>query len=44
MLQIGDIDWKYTEVLSGLNLGEVNILFERIDKNQIEEEIEKMNN
>lgn len=44
MLQIGDLGWKYTEVLSGLNLGEVNILFERIDKNQIEEEIEKMNN
>lgn len=34
--------WPYVEVKEGIELGEVRILFERIDKSKIEEEVKKL--
>ena len=42
MLRIDTVDWNYLEVPSEWKIGEVNILFERIDKKRIEEETEKL--
>lgn len=42
MLHIESTGWKYTEVPFDQIIGDVNILFERIDKKRIQEEIENM--
>lgn len=44
MLKIETIEWGYIEIPAGLKIHEVKILFERIDKKKIEEEIEKLKN
>lgn len=41
-LKIKDSSWEFTEIQSGLELGEVSILFERIDKKVIQEEEAKL--
>ncbi len=41
-LFIKEINWHYIEVKEGIELGEVRILFERIDKSKIEEEVRKL--
>lgn len=42
ILKIEKIEWEYIEVPTGLKIETVNILFERIDKKKIEEEIKKL--
>lgn len=42
ILKISTIEWGYTEVPTGSKIDKVGILFERIDKKKIEEEIEKL--
>lgn len=42
MLKIDIVEWRYIEVPTGLKIDKVRILFERIDKKKIEEEIEKL--
>lgn len=42
MLKIEKAAWQYVEVPAGLELGQVEILFERIDKNVIQEEEAKL--
>ncbi|NLD48559.1 MAG: methionine--tRNA ligase, partial [Clostridiaceae bacterium] len=42
MLHIESTGWKYTEVPFDQIIEDVNILFERIDKKRIQEEIENM--
>lgn len=37
-LKLKKFEWKYTQVLAGLDLGPIEILFERIDKKVIQEE------
>ncbi|WP_454052745.1 methionine--tRNA ligase [Clostridium sp. Marseille-Q7071] len=41
-LFIKNVNWHYIEVKEGIELGEVRILFERIDKSKIEEEVKKL--
>jgi len=38
ILSIENVEWEYVEILAGLSLGPVEILFERIDKKVIDEE------
>jgi len=42
MLKIETNSWNFIEVPSDLRIGDIRILFERIDKKRIEEEIEKL--
>lgn len=42
ILKISTIEWEYVEIPTGLKIDKVRILFERIDKKKIEEEIEKL--
>jgi methionyl-tRNA synthetase len=41
-LHIGKAEWQYTQVPAGLVLGKVELLFERIDKQVIQEEEVKL--
>jgi len=38
MLKIGEAAWQYVAISAGLELGPVEILFERIDKKAIQDE------
>jgi len=42
MLKLTNITWQYVQVPAGLELGPVEILFERIDKKAIQEEESKL--
>jgi len=44
MLRIGQAVWKQIELPAGLELGPVEILFERIDKKEIQEEMLRLKN
>jgi methionyl-tRNA synthetase len=43
VLKIKNTSWKYIEIQAGLELGHVEIFFERIDKKAIQEEEERLN-
>ncbi|MFP4456714.1 MAG: methionine--tRNA ligase [Clostridia bacterium] len=43
-LQIEELSWEYIEVDRGVEIGEVEILFERLDESIIEEELERLKN
>jgi hypothetical protein len=42
MLGIHTNEWSYAEIPAGLQLNEVSILFEKIDKKKIREEEERL--
>lgn len=44
ILKIGNAVWKYIEIPAGFELGQVEILFERIDKKVIQEETIRLTN
>jgi len=44
LLKIDTTEWDYIEVPTGLTIEKVKILFERIDKKKIDEEIENLKN
>jgi methionyl-tRNA synthetase len=41
-LKMNELSWDYTEVEKGVEIGEVEILFERLDEKVIEEELERL--
>jgi len=41
-LKMNELSWNYTEVAKGVEIGEVEILFERLDEKVIEEELERL--
>lgn len=42
ILKLKDNQWRYVEIFNGSSINEAQILFERIDKKKIEEELNKM--
>lgn len=42
MIDLNEKSWNYTKIQQGSSLNKVEVLFERIDKTKIEEEVEKL--